>query len=67
MFRGGGKMLTLPAALHPLHRRRAFLDIDDGVFVREPVSPVPAHAAEEAHHCFRYDRDFYAAKKEALK
>ena len=21
----------------------------------------------EAHHCFRYDRDFYAAKKEALK
>jgi glycine/D-amino acid oxidase-like deaminating enzyme len=22
---------------------------------------------EEAHHCFRYDRDFYAAKKEALK
>ena len=23
---------------------------------------------EEAHHCFRsFDRDFYAAKKEALK
>ena len=22
---------------------------------------------EEAHHCFRYDRDFYAAKNEALK
>jgi len=21
----------------------------------------------EAHHCFRHDRDFYAAKKEARK